>query len=517
MTSRDRSHKDIDKLQEAIVAQLSQTQRGCRRVPYDGSAVGNDTAAARAVYRQMQRIAELVVHSGCYTTQRSSDSIFLDLSAVTQLCDQKFVTYNYDNIPSIWRAIYIDAQLIRALHVLKALGIHLKVAHLERCIRNLDLALIVAGAASTSKGQLCHDLIIRLQSMLSELEQYNSHKPESYDNDCSPPRKRFRTAKVECWSPGLSETIQADSLIREFAFGEAPSFMDLAAPDTSVRLTPFIVRAYAQEAGWSAVQSSMNKSAPGSWSSMEHLLQMAGPGRVVPVEVGANYIRKDWGQDVMLWSDFLRHCRWDETEQVSGARGDQISNALSPRQPLIYMAQHDLTSQFPALERDYMLPDYVYTSPSPCKECPIYAPPATSNGVITNLWIGPAGTVSPPHYDPFYNCFVQAVGFKEVWVAPPHCRPSNEMTGSHSRRYGDSTTIEPEASSGTDTTTCITEALMQNTADIDVFETLEAVPPFVRAAASKAILGPGDLLYMPPGWWHSLRSMTRSFSVSTWF
>lgn len=163
-----------------------------------------------------------------------------------------------------------------------------------------------------------------------------------------------------------------------------------------------------------------------------------------------------------------------------------------------YMAQHDLVTQFPALERDYMLPDYVYTSPPPPSDWPHYRPPATADGVTTNLWIGPAGTVSPPHHDPFYNCFVQAVGHKEVWVAPPHCRPVEQQQ--HDAKNN-----------------AIAETLMSNTANLDVFDSKTAVPASVRAAALKATLGPGDLLYMPPGWWHSLRSLSRSFSVSMWF
>jgi lysine-specific demethylase 8 len=58
---------------------------------------------------------------------------------------------------------------------------------------------------------------------------------------------------------------------------------------------------------------------------------------------------------------------------------------------------------------------------------------------------------------------------------------------------------------------------MSNTSDVDVFGTDEVVASQVRSAAFRSVLGPGDLLYLPPGWWHSLRSLTRSASVSTWF
>lgn len=215
------------------------------------------------------------------------------------------------------------------------------------------------------------------------------------------------------------------------------------------------------------------------------------------MEVGANYARQEWGQDMMLWSEFLDHCGWDEPAKTNSSSTSHESEPESSPNcpPILYMAQHDLAAQFPALENDYILPDYVYTSPSAPPDWPGYKPPATPSGVISNLWIGPAGTVSPPHHDSYYNCFVQVVGHKEIWVAPPHCRPIAHK----------------------ETTTSIAESFMANTADIDVFGSVEAVSKSVRASASKAVLGPGDLLFMPPGWWHSLRSLSRSFSVSLWF
>jgi len=185
------------------------------------------------------------------------------------------------------------------------------------------------------------------------------------------------------------------------------------------------------------------------------------------------------------------------------------------------MAQHDLSSQFPSLQRDYTLPDYVYTSPPPPRLWPQYRPSASSDGVSTNLWIGPAGTVSPPHFDPYYNCFVQAVGYKEVWVAPPHCCPHKAKTPSleASTQGRESTALAAESGASANATplASITESLMANTASFDVFDTVEAISASKRAAALQSSLGPGDLLFLPPGWWHSLRSLTRSFSVSMWF
>jgi lysine-specific demethylase 8 len=63
---------------------------------------------------------------------------------------------------------------------------------------------------------------------------------------------------------------------------------------------------------------------------------------------------------------------------------------------------------------------------------------------------------------------------------------------------------------------------MSNTSQIDVFsDQLENESPMfwekVVPEAMYATLEPGDLLYIPPGWWHAFRSEEVSFSVSMWF
>jgi hypothetical protein len=42
-------------------------------------------------------------------------------------------------------------------------------------------------------------------------------------------------------------------------------------------------------------------------------------------------------------------------------------------------------------------------------------------------------------------------------------------------------------------------------------------PDFERAAYCETILAPGDCLYIPRGWWHYVRSLSPSFSVSFWW
>jgi len=62
-----------------------------------------------------------------------------------------------------------------------------------------------------------------------------------------------------------------------------------------------------------------------------------------------------------------------------------------------------------------------------------------------------------------------------------------------------------------------------NTSQVDVFsdvDQLQTFPTFIRDVVpiSKSVtLGPGDVLFFPPGWWHAMKSETTSFSLSIWF
>jgi len=94
-------------------------------------------------------------------------------------------------------------------------------------------------------------------------------------------------------------------------------------------------------------------------------------------------------------------------------------------------------------------------------------------------------------FTPMNTIIAQIVGKKLVWIAPP----------------------EPE----------IVEAMNvgnNTTSSIDVFTESQQTLAFqkhVRPKAKFAILQPGDVLIMPPGWFHAFKALSQSFSVSMWF
>ncbi len=170
----------------------------------------------------------------------------------------------------------------------------------------------------------------------------------------------------------------------------------------------------------------------------------------------------------------------------------------------MYLAQHDLLKQMPDLRDDIIPPDYLFSDPPAPPFAPQYRSPETEDGYIINAWLGPCGTTSPAHTDPYYNCYAQVVGRKWVWLAPPSS--SDGMYAFQSENSEDDSTAS---------------TYMTNTSKLDPNkEPIEAEFPlfhkFVKNKALQAILEPGDLMILPPGWWHAVISLEFSFSVSMW-
>lgn len=191
--------------------------------------------------------------------------------------------------------------------------------------------------------------------------------------------------------------------------------------------------------------------------------------RTVPVEIGDKYTDDEWSQELMPLSTFL---------------DSFITRDSSNDRPKMgYLAQHELFRQCPELRRDVSLPDYCALL------LPEEAAEATESPVL-NAWLGPEGTVSPAHYDPKHNLLAQVVGSKRVLLFSP----------------GDSQCLYPNP------------GMLNNTSSVDCDEPdLKAFPRFAEGVGFEGVLNPGELLYIPPLWWHHIRSLKPSFSVSFWW
>jgi len=178
--------------------------------------------------------------------------------------------------------------------------------------------------------------------------------------------------------------------------------------------------------------------------------------------VGEHYLAAGWNQELMTISKFLERCFTH-------------SDAYASSRP--YLAQHPLFEQIPELRADIAIPDY----------CSIGGGDLQS----INAWLGPAGTITPLHHDPHHNLLAQVVGRKYV------------------RLYS------PDASWGLYP---YTEQMLCNSSQVDLTNIdIVRFPDAENLEFVDCILEEGQMLYIPPKWWHFVQSLTPSFSVSFWW
>ncbi|KAI9034409.1 hypothetical protein DFJ74DRAFT_640210 [Hyaloraphidium curvatum] len=249
---------------------------------------------------------------------------------------------------------------------------------------------------------------------------------------------------------------------------DKPMSLSAFAAHVAGPCTPFVVSGLLDH--WPALSDR-------PWSDLGYFEKLVGRHRRVPVELGGRYTDDDWAQKIIPFGEFL------DDYVVGGGRSSPgpDRDGIELRQG--YLAQHDLMGQIPRLRADVAVPDYAFAiGASDASDRP---PPDP----IVNLWFGPAGTVSPAHTDPHHNLYAQVAGHKYARLFAP----------SQAER------LYPAG------------GIISNTSRVDVEDPdLAEHPLFAGAEYEEAVLAPGDLLFIPKGWWHYLRSLTVSCSVSFW-
>jgi hypothetical protein len=427
------------------------------------------------------------------------------LQDLIALSTRKFYSYPFKDVPDCWRRLYTDSSILKACsytlrtvwqHEEKTLG---KVQEsvgieeeswLDGTIKMLDMAIIMAGAPGVQRREwiegfmtrlepLCHDAMVERQEGEAPLKR---RKVDSIIHDKFPPSPTF--------SPPLSNPIaraRAPSLSEFQKHMHKPRDLDLG-PE------PLVITNALDH--WPA-----NHERP--WNRPSYLLSKTlGGRRLIPVEIGRSYVDDGWGQKIITFKEFMDNylCQKDRNTPEPSEQAETG-----------YLAQHNLFTQVPSLRNDISIPDYCYTvPPAPHHSSPLadkHAAQPELEEPLLNAWFGPAGTISPLHTDPYHNILTQVVGRKFVRLYAP--RESSKL---YARGVEDG---------GVDmaNTSQLDIGLMEgwDGGESEVAEALAAFPAYGDAKFVDCVLEEGECLYIPVGWWHYVRSLSVSFSVSFWW
>lgn len=363
-----------------------------------------------------------------------------------------------------WREVFAISSLMRcALAVARTLcGDREVVASAEasRALRFVDVALVIAGPEALVAPVL-FDVAERLAVALADVPGHEESAAEHL-----PPAKRSRS-EVDAARPLVRVRESLPPLRKHIQ--EIPRSQSLGLENFLLHHlachTPVVARAACST--WPAVKR---------WDDAAFWQNSAVGQRFVPVEMDY-WI--DQGFEIMTIRNFVQHCFAAEgrVEPAPGLSGGG------------YIAQHLLLEQIPALAADVLTPDWALCGPE--------------EYLSRHVFFGPKGTVTPLHFDPYENAFVQVVGAKYLRLYPPSVAPCL-----YARADGDvlsnNSTVEP--------------------ADLLLGEAAGAYggeagrfPALLEAEFVEVVLEPGDLLFLPKGWWHYVKSLSTSISVAYHF
>ncbi|MGL5082972.1 MAG: cupin-like domain-containing protein [Microcoleaceae cyanobacterium] len=114
---------------------------------------------------------------------------------------------------------------------------------------------------------------------------------------------------------------------------------------------------------------------------------------------------------------------------------------------------------------------------------PEYLDPQETKGRIF-FWFGPAGTITPLHHDPVNLVLAQVLGRKRIQLIPPQQTP---YLYNHLGVFSKVDLDNPD---------------------------YQKYPLFRHIKPIEVILEPGEVIFIPVGWWHHVKSLDISISVS---
>jgi len=256
--------------------------------------------------------------------------------------------------------LYVDSLLVQNVA-------HERLGNFEATVHTLDMALIMAGGEGRYK--LIKQILDRLEHTLPP---NHLDVPETFP-------------------------ITSPAVVLKYAIPrvKAPS-LESFQRHMNEQHTPLIITN--ARSHWKALKA---------WTFPAYFLRRTLNGsRLVPIELGESYVADSWTQKLLPFSSFMKD--------------HLIKESIPPG----YLAQHDLLKQIPSLRNDISTPDYCFTIPPEHSPDEPKVPYIETSDVMLNIWMGPKGTRSPLHNDPYENIFAQVVGYKYFRLFPP-CMTEN--------------------------------------------------------------------------------------------
>jgi hypothetical protein len=176
-----------------------------------------------------------------------------------------------------------------------------------------------------------------------------------------------------------------------------------------------------------------------------------------------------------------------------GHRSDDPSSAYTIPTAKIYIAQASLADLPKGMRDDLPTPELVLKA-------------GKGDVYDSSLWLGQAPTYTPLHRDPNPNLFVQLAGRKVVRLYEP--RAGNAVFSKVQEQIG-----------GSASATMRGEEMMQGEEKELLEKEVWSDGQDTIGGAWEAELDAGDALFIPKGWWHSVKGLGEGIngSVNWWF
>ncbi|KFY60935.1 hypothetical protein V497_03243 [Pseudogymnoascus sp. VKM F-4516 (FW-969)] len=468
----------------------------------------------------------------------------------------KLYVYPFHEVPVAWRRLVCEVGIVRAVAAI--VGVRSdeggEAMWIDELVKTLDMVLIMSGAPGEGRREWIEKTFEILEHVIAEEgEMANAggvspgKSPErryvtmsdaadlereaaSGTDGHEPPAKRARVSnqtlspgdRMDCF-PSSSSSIP--SVAHPIPRMELPDTYTFMSNPADADMGPVPVVFTGGMGHWPAMSER-------PWSNPQYLLKRTlGGRRLVPVEVGRSYVDGGWGQRIIPFKEFLEEfvMRPSIAERAEkGELEDDVPNREREEKGKTgYLAQHNLFSQIPALRADILIPDVCWLDPPPphfsSPLAAVHSATAKLGEPLLNAWFGPAGTISPLHVDPYHNILAQVVGRKYVRLYEPRetagLVPKGEEGGVD---MGNTSSVDVGAWEGWDEVPMEEREVWNMDGEMESRDARreryrERFKAFGKARYVDVILEDGEFLYIPVGWWHYVRSLSVSFSVSFWW